>query len=543
MMFGESNTKQTLLTVEAMEEQAVRDSTASDVDSTQEERRPRRFLGCVIAVPLLVLGVLFMPLLITPVFHRLGWQPPRPITYALKPIRAGLGLKDRRLAYQSETTQPSFDEGALELGTEDLLSGVVTSTMPNLSATPLPYCLEFAPKQQRCLVSSSDPHLETAMHSYPCRLADTVFCAMRWEARTTKWNLPVYICGQGIDTNTCFSQLKQGPGNVALAGRDTLLAGGVSTVTMSPTFCIEFNPKHQKCLVTSDDRSLSTFMASYPCYSRDKVACAGDWVARTTKWNLPVTICGLGMDINTCFSQLRQASYRQLRALETTPQDLAAKRSTSTSSSVTHTTYTTTISKQPDEVCARCYKDIAACGTWQYMKCKGTPSLAINTFCFVAFLENLAIVALFIAGAVAARADPVAEMLTEPCLFSIAYIVDILRWVVVTGVTIWATLVSIADVLNCTVNIKYNCFFVSNLMTLWFWFGAASSFILGVLCIADFFIMLCTAPWTICGWENWTGRKGEMRRARLVYFFLCVGCVVFSYWLAYIWASAAPCPY
>jgi len=260
----------------------------------------------------------------------------------------------------------------------------------------------------------------------------------------------------------------------------------------------------------------------------------GHWVARTTKWNLPV---------NTCFSQLRQAPSRQLQALEMISHEHKPTPRPTKNSSAAHTKSTKTTSGLQGKVCARCYKDIAACGTWQYMKCKGTPSVAVNTFCFVAFLENLAIVALFVAGAVAARADPVAEMLTEPCLFSIAYIVDILRWIVVTGVTIWATLVSIADVINCTVNIKFNCFFVSNLMTLWFWFGAASSFILGVLCIADFFIMLCTAPWTICGWDNWTGRKGEMRRARLVYFLLCVGCVVFSYWLAYIWASGAPCPY
>jgi len=270
-------------------------------------------------------------------------------------------------------------------------------------------------------------------------------------------------------------------------------------------------------------------------------------------------------DINTCFSQIRKPNTLALpwvqnvswgepnRVLSEGSEQLRATPEGSSMASQVSEKDTDDVvgdvspTPQPTEdnvaKCRECLADRDACATWTYMTCQGSPGPVLIVFCVDVFVKDMFLSAVYVAAAIAARSDPVAEMITEPCLYSIAYVIDVLRWFVVTLIAFYTTIVVIADITQCVESIKHDCGYIAEGMALWFWIGVSSSCALGLICFADFMLLLCLRPAVICSPEHWQGRRGEERRARMLYTLCCVLVICFSYWVSYIWTKATTCPY
>lgn len=309
---------------------------------------------------------------------------------------------------------------------------------------------------------------------------------------------------------------------------------------LAPRYCAEYFPAHAFCIALSME-PIGTFMQNYECRAQDVLKCA-TWATKITKWGQGIRICGEGIDLNTCYSQIKPFARRLAGAHHELTQShttVAQELMVSELAGAEHPSPT----PAPDVKCDKCLANVDKCTTWTYMTCQGSPKPLVFAFCFDVFLKDLAIGAVFVCAAIAARSDPVAEMISEPCFFSLAYVIDVLRWAVVTAVAIYTVLVVVADITQCVESLKHNCGYVADVMGVWFWLGVSSSCALGLLCLADMMFLLCTRPSLVCGQEGWLGRKGEERRARMLYTLCCVLLICCSYWVAYIWAKATTCPY
>jgi len=305
-------------------------------------------------------------------------------------------------------------------------------------------------------------------------------------------------------------------------------------------YCAEYYPGHELCIVYST-QPVGTFMRSYPCNVEDIATCTA-WVTKRTKWGQEVNICSKAGDFNTCYSQIRQTGRRL--APETRVAKLDSAHTTPhAADNYVRAPLFLDADFNTSKMCDKCLEDIDKCNTWTYMTCEGSPKPLMFVFCIDVFLKDILLGVVFTAAAIAARSDPVAEMISEPCFFSIAYIIDVLRWMVVTFVAFYAALVVLADITQCVESVKHNCGFISYVMAFWFWVGVSSSCALGLLCFADLLFLLCTRPSALCGPDAWYGRRGEERRARMLYTLCCVLLICFSYWVAYIWSKGSTCPY
>jgi len=76
-----------------------------------------------------------------------------------------------------------------------------------------------------------------------------------------------------------------------------------------------------------------------------------------------------------------------------------------------------------------------------------------------AVLKDILLGVVFTAAAIVAQFDSAAGIVSEPCFFSIAAVIDVLQWMLITLVAFHAALVVHADITQCVERVKRNCEF------------------------------------------------------------------------------------